>query len=225
MRYVNKMTISWPYWYNLEQNVPQSTKSYFQQRRVLSHAWSIPASTQEMGSFVLLWDEVTRMGFHPWVGTIPWRRKWQKPTLVFLPGKSHGQTSLAGYSPWGLKESGHDWSHACIKVQAVKENERTSSFSSLKSHWDSDWVKVGWTEEVKAENTDTKAEDHRKTWVNNQTDTTNHSDCGKWNRFQGDEESDGTLQKISQQPKPKIRHPQHSNSIYRKRECSYELFH
>ena len=32
------------------------------------------------------------------------RRKWQ-PTPVFLPGKSHGQRSLAGYSPWGCKES------------------------------------------------------------------------------------------------------------------------
>ena len=32
----------------------------------------------------------------------PWRRKWQ-PTPVFLPGKSHGQRSLAGYSPWGHK--------------------------------------------------------------------------------------------------------------------------
>ena len=30
---------------------------------------------------------------------IPWRRKWQ-PTTVFLPGKSHGQRSLVGYSPW-----------------------------------------------------------------------------------------------------------------------------
>ena len=37
------------------------------------------------------------------VGTIPWRRKWQ-PTPVFLPGKSYGQRSLAGYSPWGRKE-------------------------------------------------------------------------------------------------------------------------
>ena len=36
---------------------------------------------------------------------IPWRRKWQ-PTPVFLLGKSHGQRSLAGYSPWGRKESG-----------------------------------------------------------------------------------------------------------------------
>ena len=38
------------------------------------------------------------------VGKIPWSRKWQ-PTSVFLPGKFHGQRSLAGYSPWGRKES------------------------------------------------------------------------------------------------------------------------
>ena len=42
--------------------------------------------------------------FNSWVGKILWRRKWQ-PTPVFLPGKSHGQTSLEGYSPWGRKES------------------------------------------------------------------------------------------------------------------------
>ena len=38
-----------------------------------------------------------RRGFDSWVGKIPWRRKWQ-PTAVFLPGKSHGQRSLVGYS-------------------------------------------------------------------------------------------------------------------------------
>ena len=37
-------------------------------------------------------------------GKIPWRRKWQ-PTPAFLPGRSHGQRGLAGYSPWGHKES------------------------------------------------------------------------------------------------------------------------
>ena len=35
-------------------------------------------------------------GFNPWVGKIPWSKKYQ-PTPVFLPGKSHGQRSLAGY--------------------------------------------------------------------------------------------------------------------------------
>ena len=41
----------------------------------------------------------------PWVGKIPWRRKWQ-PTPAFLPGKSHGWRSLAGYSPKSHKELG-----------------------------------------------------------------------------------------------------------------------
>ena len=45
-----------------------------------------------------------RPGFDPWVRKIPWRRKWQ-PTPVLLPGKSHGQRSLVGYSPWGHQES------------------------------------------------------------------------------------------------------------------------
>ena len=41
--------------------------------------------------------------FNPWVGKLPWRRKWQT-TPVFLPGESHGQRSLAGYSLRGRKE-------------------------------------------------------------------------------------------------------------------------
>ena len=41
-----------------------------------------------------------RPGFDSWVRKMPWRRKWQ-PTPVFLPGESHGQRSLAGYSLWG----------------------------------------------------------------------------------------------------------------------------
>ena len=46
-----------------------------------------------------------RHGFDPWVEKIPCRRYWQ-PTPVFLTGKSHGQRSCVGYSPWGCKESG-----------------------------------------------------------------------------------------------------------------------
>ena len=44
-----------------------------------------------------------RPGFNFWVGRFPWRREW-KPTPVFLPGKFHGQKSLARYSPWCRKE-------------------------------------------------------------------------------------------------------------------------
>ena len=45
-----------------------------------------------------------RRGLDPWVGKTPWRRPWQ-PTPVFLPGKSHGQRSLAGYGRCSHKES------------------------------------------------------------------------------------------------------------------------
>ena len=49
--------------------------------------------------------------FDPWVEKILWRRKWQ-PTPVYLPGKSHGQRSLAGCSPWGHKDSHTtEWLH------------------------------------------------------------------------------------------------------------------
>ena len=45
-----------------------------------------------------------RHKFNPWVRKILWWKKWQ-PTPVFLPGKSHEQRRLVGYSPWGHKES------------------------------------------------------------------------------------------------------------------------
>ena len=56
----------------------------------------------------LRWERIClkyeRPGFYPWIRKILWRREWQ-PTPVFLPGESHGQRSLSGYSPWGCKES------------------------------------------------------------------------------------------------------------------------
>ena len=45
-----------------------------------------------------------RCRFNPRARKIPCRRKWQ-PIPVFLPGEFHEQRSLAGYSPWGCKES------------------------------------------------------------------------------------------------------------------------
>ena len=44
-----------------------------------------------------------RPEFNPWVGKTSQRRAWQ-PIPVFLPGESHGQRSLVGYTPWGHKE-------------------------------------------------------------------------------------------------------------------------
>ena len=45
-----------------------------------------------------------RPGLDPWVARIPWRWTWL-PTPAFYLENSHGQRSLAGYSPWGHKES------------------------------------------------------------------------------------------------------------------------
>ena len=63
-----------------------------------------------------------RCGFNPWVGKLLWRRKWQL-TPVFLPGESHRQRSLVGYSAWGCRV-GHDWSdlactYTCIRHQTT----------------------------------------------------------------------------------------------------------
>ena len=44
-----------------------------------------------------------RHRFVPCVRKMHWRRKWP-PAPVFLPGKFHGQRSLAGYSSWGHKD-------------------------------------------------------------------------------------------------------------------------
>ena len=54
-------------------------------------------------------------GSIPWVRKIPWRRKWQ-PTPLYLPGKFHGQRSLADYSPWAH-------THACTLGNELHENE------------------------------------------------------------------------------------------------------
>ena len=60
---------------------------------------------------VAQWERIClpsrRFRFDPWAGKIPWRRKWQ-PTPAFLPGKSRGQRSLVGYSPWGCKRVEHN---------------------------------------------------------------------------------------------------------------------
>ena len=45
-----------------------------------------------------------RPGFDPWVGKIPWKRKWQ-PTPVLLPGKSHGRRSLVQATIHGVAKS------------------------------------------------------------------------------------------------------------------------
>ena len=68
-------------------------------------------------------DTDRRHGFDPWAGKIPWRREWP-PTPLFLPGESHGQRSLAGYSPWcrGVGHSAHARARAHTHTSSLLEN-------------------------------------------------------------------------------------------------------
>ena len=69
-------------------------------------AWKIPW-TEEPGRLQSMGSQRVR---HDWATSLSlftfmhWRRKWQ-PIPVFLPGESHRQRSLEGYSTWGCKES------------------------------------------------------------------------------------------------------------------------
>ena len=66
--------------------------------------FSLPSLLSLVTQMVNVCLQCRRPRFNPWVRKIPCRREWQ-PTPVFLPGESLGQSSLAGYSPWGCKES------------------------------------------------------------------------------------------------------------------------
>ena len=57
-----------------------------------------------------------RLGFDPWVGKSPWKREWLL-SLVFLPGKFHGQRSLVGY------------------VYRVAESNTTERLSTHRLYW------------------------------------------------------------------------------------------
>ena len=65
--------------------------------------------------------EGKRCRFDPWFGDIPWRRA-QQPPPVFLPGESHGQRSLAGYSPWGHGESDMTEATYCACRDVLKKD-------------------------------------------------------------------------------------------------------
>ena len=92
-----------------------------------------------------------RHGFNPWVGKMPWRRKWQ-PAPVFLPGESHGHRrpgfpSWVGKIPWrrkwqpipvllpgkshgqsmGCQRVRHNWAHTQCTLKIF-------SYKGLKNH-------------------------------------------------------------------------------------------
>ena len=57
----------------------------------------------------------------PGLWEVPWRRQWH-PTLVLLPGKSHGQRCLVGCSPWGREElDTTEWLHFHFSLSCIGE--------------------------------------------------------------------------------------------------------
>ena len=69
----------------------------------------------------------------PWLRKIPWSKKWQTAP-VFLPGKSHGQRSLMGYSLWGGKEldvAEHLHAHVCTHTRTHTHSYTCSLFSNF----------------------------------------------------------------------------------------------
>ena len=101
-----------------------------------------------------IWVQCSRCGFNPWVRRICWRRKWQT-TPVSLPGKSHGQRSLKGYSLWGLREldmteqlSMHNeilksaTSHLYIKDKGIESHISKIGTTRDKSSWWTGWYGV-----------------------------------------------------------------------------------
>ena len=77
-----------------------------------------------------------RHGFVPWVGKIPWRRKWQ-PTPVFLPGKSHRQRNLAGYSSVQslscVQLFATSWTAACQASLSITNSQSSLKLMSIES--------------------------------------------------------------------------------------------
>ena len=70
-----------------------------------------------------------RYRFEPWVGKIPWARKWQS-TPGHLPRKLHEQRNLAGYSPWGPKELDMT-EHAHTWFWAIHDFERKATHRGI----------------------------------------------------------------------------------------------
>ena len=99
-------------------NGKESAYNTGDQSQSLSPIKSIPEQVKKKCDYTSLglrrWRTCLEWGrprFNPWVGKIPWRRKWQS-TPVFLPGESYGWRSLVGYSPCSRKESDMtEWLH------------------------------------------------------------------------------------------------------------------
>ena len=96
----------WRWW---QENSCNNSKSHLEHEppslwiRIRTPRWDLSPESFLFSATPPICLQCRRPGFDPWVRKIPWRREWQ-PTPVFLPGESHGQSSLVGYSPWRWEE-------------------------------------------------------------------------------------------------------------------------
>ena len=74
--------------------------------------WGFPGGTSDKEPPANA-EDVRDTHWVPGLGRFPWRRQ---PTPVFWPGKSHGQMSLVGYSPWYFRESDTNEQHTHTRV-------------------------------------------------------------------------------------------------------------
>ena len=93
-----------------------SIHDYWKYISLIEPVWGFPSGTSGKEPACQL-RRCKRHGFDLWVGKIPWGRAWQ-PTPVFLPGESHGQRRLMGYSQWSHTESDRTEAtlHSCKRV-------------------------------------------------------------------------------------------------------------
>ena len=108
--------------------------------------------SQQTGTFLKRWaSQVAQMlknlpanagdaGSIPGSGRYPQKREWQ-PTVVFLPGESHGQRNLEGYSPWGCKESDTaEW----VTLTCFLRNLDAGREATVRTaHGATDWLQIG----------------------------------------------------------------------------------
>ena len=93
----------------------------------LSHKGSLGEGVAQM---VKNLPPMQETGVPPWVGKIPWRRKWQS-TPVFLPGEFHGLRSLEGYRPWCCRVRHDRNSLAHMRTIQKLYNTKTVHHSNL----------------------------------------------------------------------------------------------
>ena len=92
--------------------------------------------------------ERRRGGFDPWVGKIPWRRKWPPNQHSCLESPC-GCRSQRGYSPWGHKDSGTA-EHVCVDFHKVERDSRAEGRGRPAAHSHAPRCR-GWQASVIAE--------------------------------------------------------------------------